>query len=135
MPVCGPSTQPGAVSVGAEIELKTKGEAKVTLPYLTSKPSVVAEARALTCAIAFEVGKRVKLSALGSQRCPRIARKVGTVTGLIPNSQTIAVRFDGNKRSTSIHRDYVELLKSDHERVRTGHFGRASAGRKVAGNE
>ena len=79
---------------------------------------MAAEARALTCAIAFEVGKRVKLSALGSQRCPRIARKAGTVTRLIPNSSTIVVRFDGNKRSTSIHRDYVELLKSDHERVR-----------------
>jgi len=52
-----------------------------------------------------EVDDRFRLNALGSQRCPRLARKVGIITTIIQNSRTIGVRFDGNKRSTSIHRD------------------------------
>ena len=55
-----------------------------------------------------EVGDRFKLSVTGSQRCPRLAAKLGTVAGLIPYSKTITVRFDGNKTTTAIHRDYIE---------------------------
>jgi hypothetical protein len=55
----------------------------------------------------FKVGDRFKMSALGAKR-PRLASKVGTVTAKIQNSRTVSVRFDGNKRSTSIHQDYIE---------------------------
>jgi hypothetical protein len=60
-----------------------------------------------------DVGDRFKLSALGSQRCPRLASKVGIITATIQNSRAISIRFDGNKRSTSIHRDYIEPIESE----------------------
>jgi hypothetical protein len=47
--------------------------------------------------IDFKVGDRFKLSALGSQRCPRLSNKGGIITSMIENSRTVCVRFDGNK--------------------------------------
>jgi hypothetical protein len=54
------------------------------------------------------VGHRFKLSELGMVRCPRLARKVGAVVSLIEYSKVVVVRFDGNKTTTSINRDYIE---------------------------
>ncbi|XIA64322.1 hypothetical protein ACFIOY_36455 [Bradyrhizobium sp. TZ2] len=59
-----------------------------------------------------KIGDRLQLSALGSERCPRLAGKIGTVKGFIQHSNTISVHFDGNKSSTSIHRNYIELIQS-----------------------
>jgi hypothetical protein len=58
----------------------------------------------------FKVGDRFRMSTLGAQRCPRLSNKVGTVTSIIENSQTVCVRFDGNKMPTSLHRNYIEPL-------------------------
>lgn len=56
--------------------------------------------------------ERIKLSALGKERCPRIADKMGTVTRRTPNSSVVRVLFDGNRLSTSIHKDYIESIGS-----------------------
>jgi hypothetical protein len=61
----------------------------------------------------FKVGDRFRMSTLGAQRCPRLSKKVGTITSMIENSQTVCVRFDGNKRPTTLHRDYIELVASN----------------------
>jgi hypothetical protein len=58
------------------------------------------------------VGERFKLSALGSQRCPRNSNKGGIITSTIENSRSVCVRFDGNKTSTTLHRDYIEPIEA-----------------------
>jgi ribosomal protein L21E len=55
-----------------------------------------------------QVGDRFKLSALGAERCPGLAGKVGTVINRRPDSRIVTVQFDGNRNSTSLHRDYIE---------------------------
>ena len=55
-----------------------------------------------------EAGDRFKLSALGAERCPGLAGKVGTVIYRRLNSGIVTVCFDGNRNSTALHRDYIE---------------------------
>jgi hypothetical protein len=62
--------------------------------------------------VALQVGDRVKMSALGSERSPVLAKKFGTITGVRRDSRTIFVRFDGNRTSTTLHRDYIEPLEA-----------------------
>ena len=62
--------------------------------------------------VALQVGDRVKMSALGSERSPLLAKKVGTVSGVRRDSRTIFVRFDGNRTPTTLHRDYIEPLEA-----------------------
>ena len=61
------------------------------------------------------VGSRVKLSARGIARCPRIAEKQGVVVGLARYSNSLRVLLDGSKLPVSLHRDYLEqaLVASD----------------------
>jgi hypothetical protein len=61
--------------------------------------------------IQLQAGDRIKLSALGAERCPRLAGKVGTLVSRKPNSRTLTVRFDGNRTTTSLHLDYVEQIE------------------------
>jgi hypothetical protein len=56
------------------------------------------------------IGHRFKLSALGAERCPRLAAKIGTVVGRLPNSAIVKDCFDGNRTATSIHRDCIEPI-------------------------
>jgi len=56
----------------------------------------------------FSVGDRVRISALGASRCPRLANKAGTVIGRSVYANSISIRLDGNRFSTTLHRDYVE---------------------------
>jgi hypothetical protein len=55
-----------------------------------------------------QVGESFKLSALGAERCPGLAGKIGTVIKRRLNSSIVTVRFDGNRNSTALHRDYIE---------------------------
>jgi len=55
-----------------------------------------------------QTGDRFKLSTLGAERCPGLAGKVGTVIKRRLDSGIVTVRFDGNRNSTSLHRDYIE---------------------------
>jgi hypothetical protein len=61
---------------------------------------------------ALQVGDRVQMSALGSKRSPVLAKKIGTITGVRRDSRTIFVRFDGNRTSTTLHRDYIEPFEA-----------------------
>ena len=45
----------------------------------------------------FSLGDRVRLSALGAVRCPRLAGKVGTVIGRSVYVNSVAVVLDGTR--------------------------------------
>jgi hypothetical protein len=53
-------------------------------------------------------GVRVKMSPLGTARCPRLAGKEGLIVGGGQYPSTIRIIFDGSKAPRSLHRDYVE---------------------------
>lgn len=53
------------------------------------------------------VGARFKLSELGTIRCPDLASKVGIVVDISSRTTGITVLFDGAKRPTVLHRDYI----------------------------
>jgi hypothetical protein len=55
-----------------------------------------------------EIGQRIKMSTIGAVRCPRLALKNGVVVGLSQYKSSVTVRFDGNRSSTCLHRDYIE---------------------------
>jgi hypothetical protein len=68
---------------------------------------------------AISVGSRVKLSALGAARCPRIAEKQGVVVGVGRYSNSLRVLLDGSKLPVSLHRDYLdEVLIASNELTR-----------------
>jgi hypothetical protein len=60
------------------------------------------------------VGARFKVNKLGAARCPSLAGKVGVV---VERSRTTAltVMFDGDRRPTCLHRDYVSPIPSNAE--------------------
>lgn len=58
----------------------------------------------------FSIGDRVRISTLGELRCPRLAGKTGTVVGRSIYVNSIAVLFDGNKSSSTVHGNYLEAL-------------------------
>jgi len=55
-------------------------------------------------------GQRLRLSELGRRRCPLLADKVGHIIAPRPNSAAVIVRFDGNKTTTTVNRDDIELI-------------------------
>jgi hypothetical protein len=58
------------------------------------------------------IGARVKMTALGTARCPRLTGKEGVVVGGGQYPSTVRVSFDGSKTPNSLHRDYVEPVAS-----------------------
>ena len=56
----------------------------------------------------YTVGVRVKLSALGKERCPRLSNKTGTLVGRGIYANSMVVVFDGNRTSSTIHVTYLE---------------------------
>ncbi|MBR1272906.1 hypothetical protein JQ629_36105 [Bradyrhizobium sp. AUGA SZCCT0222] len=56
------------------------------------------------------VGTRFKVNQLGSARCPALAGKTGTVTGMSYRNTGVAVLFDGTKRPTYLHRDFISSI-------------------------
>jgi hypothetical protein len=58
------------------------------------------------------IGSRVRMSALGAERCPRLAENVGTVVGGSIYKNSVSIRFDGKKSSVTLHRDYIEGLST-----------------------
>src|SRR3954453_978403 len=54
------------------------------------------------------VGARFKLSKLGITRCPDLAGKIGGIVVTVSARTTgITVLFDGARRPTVLHRDYI----------------------------
>lgn len=58
----------------------------------------------------FSLGDRVRISALGAERCPRLAGKTGTVVGRSIYVNSVAVLLDGNKSPRTIHGAYLEAV-------------------------
>jgi hypothetical protein len=56
------------------------------------------------------MGSRVRMSALGAARCPRIADKEGILVGEGRYSNSLRVLVDGSKLPVSLHRDYIEQI-------------------------
>lgn len=59
------------------------------------------------------IGDRVRISALGATRCPRLASKSGTIVGRSIYTSSVSVRFDGNRSASTFHRDYIEVIAND----------------------
>ena len=58
----------------------------------------------------FTIGDRVRMTALGASRCMRLADRMGTIVGRSIYANSFSVRFDGNKSSSTFHRDYLEVI-------------------------
>jgi hypothetical protein len=56
------------------------------------------------------IGNRVRMSALGAERCPNLAGKYGTVVGGSVYNSSVSVRFDGKKSSITLHQSYLEVV-------------------------
>jgi hypothetical protein len=54
------------------------------------------------------LGSPVRMSALGAERCPRIADKKGVIVGEGRYSNSLRVLLNGSKSPVSLHRDYIE---------------------------
>ena len=50
------------------------------------------------------------MSSLGVARSPGLAGKEGIVLGRTRNPSGVRVQFDGYKKPTSLHRDYIEAI-------------------------
>jgi hypothetical protein len=61
------------------------------------------------------IGSRVRMSALGAARCPRLADREGIIVGGGRYSNSIRVLFDSSKSPVSLHRDYIEEILSGSE--------------------
>jgi hypothetical protein len=66
-----------------------------------------------------EPGTRVRLSALGKMRCPKMTRDAGVVVAKVPHSDALRVLMDGNKDPSTLHRSYVEAERANVESTPT----------------
>jgi hypothetical protein len=55
-----------------------------------------------------EPGIRVRLSALGKKRCPKMTRQTGVIVAKLEHSDAFRVLMDGNKDASTLHRSYIE---------------------------
>jgi hypothetical protein len=55
-----------------------------------------------------EPGTRIRLSALGRERCPKMTRHAGVVVAKFDRSDAVRVLIDGNKDPSTLHRSYIE---------------------------
>jgi hypothetical protein len=53
-------------------------------------------------------GRRIKLTALGKQRCPKLKNDTGVVIGKSPQSNAFRVLIDGRKMPITLHESYIE---------------------------
>lgn len=58
----------------------------------------------------FSVDDRVRISELGSSRCPRLANRLGAIVGGSIYANSVSIRFDGNRSSSTFHGDYIEAI-------------------------
>lgn len=78
-----------------------------------------------SCSISFgvfmkqdlSIGDRVQISTIGASRCPRLAGKTGIIVGRSIYANSVSVRFDGNKTTSTFHRDYLQLIVPTSEHV------------------
>ena len=53
-------------------------------------------------------GERVRLSALGRERSPRIKNHTGIILAKTRRRDVVYVLLDGNKRPSTLHKSYIE---------------------------
>lgn len=56
------------------------------------------------------VGTRFGISVLGAARCPELAGRRGIVIHVSPRTTGITVLFDGARRPTCLHRDFISPI-------------------------
>jgi hypothetical protein len=56
---------------------------------------------------------RVRMTALGAERCPNLAGREGVIIGSGQYRSIVRVMFDGFKSPTSLHEAYVEAVVED----------------------
>jgi hypothetical protein len=54
-------------------------------------------------------GMRIRLSALGKVRSPRIKVHTGVIVGKPPGSEGVRIMLDGSKTPITLHESYIEL--------------------------
>jgi hypothetical protein len=60
-------------------------------------------------------GARIKTSALGAVRLPRLAKKEGIIVGNSRLYSSVRVLFDGCRSPMSLHRGYIEEIQPELE--------------------
>ena len=63
------------------------------------------------------IGSRFKMSKLGTARCPDLANQTGVVVAMSRRTTGITVLFDGARRPTVLHEDYISTCEQDLERA------------------
>jgi hypothetical protein len=53
-------------------------------------------------------GRRIKLTALGKLRCPKLKNDTGVVVGKSPQTNAFRVLIDGRKMPITLHETYIE---------------------------
>ena len=61
----------------------------------------------------FKIGDRVKLSAVGRKRSPRMSAAPGTIIGLAKTTSSAKVLFDERKTANTLHFSYLELADAE----------------------
>jgi hypothetical protein len=59
------------------------------------------------------IGRRVRMSLLGAERCPGLAEKLGTVVGGSVYNNSVSILIDGSKSPITLHQSYLEVLSPD----------------------
>ncbi len=58
----------------------------------------------------FAVGARFRMSEAGAARCPELAGRSGIVIDVSLRTTGITVLFDGTRRPTCLHRDFISPI-------------------------
>ena len=53
------------------------------------------------------IGARFKMSKLGAARCQELANQTGVVVAMSRRTTGVTVHFDGARRPTVLHEDYI----------------------------
>jgi hypothetical protein len=61
-----------------------------------------------SCSSDLKVGSRIRLSALGIERCPGLKGRTGVVVGLSPTGSSFRVILEGRRQPITLHESYVE---------------------------
>lgn len=90
-----------AISVGREMILKHRRS------MIASFHKAFWRSQIMYRTFGIAVGTRFKINGLGAARCPSLAGKTGTVHGVSRSTTGLTVLFDGDRRPTCLHRDYI----------------------------
>jgi hypothetical protein len=55
-----------------------------------------------------KIGSRVRLSALGINRCPGLKSRTGVVVGSSPTGSSFRVILEGRRQPITLHESYIE---------------------------